>query len=261
MRADLDDACLVGTIWKARISRVRLSMARWAWCRGNWRAPTCEMLRCPSRSGNSTGGRNSGKPREPRQVTLWPSPRAAWFRWLLIWSTRDIQLLTDSAVLRFLHSRAAATAMPAAESYLIIPAALFIVYLIFQFHLQQVWASVMVLPAVFPDGEVLGEHEPAIVRSLLRAHFRWMSPDPAQAGFAERAGAMLLAYWMLPLTLMLFWARYLTRQEMHGSLLQAALFATAAGLASYATTKVGCPHESWTTTEKWTDRLTEKLRK
>ena len=56
-------------------------------------------------------------------------------------------------------------------------------------------------------------------------------PIPRQAGFAERAGAMLLAYWMLPLTLLLFWARYLTRQEMHGSLLQAALFATATGIA------------------------------
>ncbi len=109
--------------------------------------------------------------------------------WLLIWSTKDIQLLTDSAVLRFLHSRAAATAMPAAESYLILPAALFLLYVVFQFHLQRVWDAVMVLPAVFPDGEPLGEHEPAIVRGLLRAHFRWMSPDPSSTGFAEKRAA------------------------------------------------------------------------
>ncbi len=65
---------------------------------------------------------------------------------------------------------------------------------------------------------------------------------------------MLLAYWMLPLTLLLFWARYLTRQEMHGSLLQAALFTTSTGIAIYATTKVGRPHEPWTVEEMGAER-------
>jgi len=259
VRADLDDACLVGTnLEGANLEGASLDGA----------------MGLVPRQLAGANLRDASLP-EP----IWEFDAAAEFRrasgtaaryfvalavscvvsWLLIWSTKDLQLLTDSAVLRFLHSHAAATALPTAEFYLILPAALFIFYLVFQFHLQRVWDAVMVLPAIFPDGEPLGEHEPAIIRYLLRAHFRWMSPDPSSTGFAERAGAMLLAYWMLPLTLLLFWARYLTRQEVHGSLLQAALFATSTGIAVYATTKVGRPHEQWTVKENWAQKLAGKL--
>ena len=80
-----------------------------------------------------------------------------------------------------------------------------------------------------------------------------MNPDPSSSRFAERAGSILLAYWMLPLTLFLFWARYLTRQEILRFFPQAALLATSIGIATYATMKVGRPHENWTTKQKWAD--------
>ena len=260
VRADLDDACLVGTnLEGANLEGASLDGA----------------MGLVPRQLAGANLRDASLP-EP----IWEFDAASEFRraaraasayfvaltascvvsWLLIWSTKDMQLLTDSAILRFLHSRTAAAALPTAEFYLILPAVLFILYLVFQFHLQRVWDAVMVLPAVFPDGEPLGEHEPEIIRGLLRAHFRWMDPDPSSAGFAERAGAILLAYWMLPVTLLFFWTRYLTRQEIHGSLLQAALFATATGIATYATTKVGRPHENWMVKKDWATGLTGKLR-
>ncbi len=86
----------------------------------------------------------------------------------------------------FLHSRAAAAALPTAESYLIVPVVLFILYLLFHFHVQRLWDSVLELPAIFPDGRTLGEREPWIVVGLLRTHFRWMNPDPTSTRLVEK---------------------------------------------------------------------------
>ena len=112
---------------------------------------------------------------------------------LLIWITKDYQLLTNSAVLFFLHSSAAASALPTVQFYLIAPMALFVVYLVLQFHLQHLWDTVLELPAVFPDGRNLGENEPRIVLALLRAHFRWMNADAPSTRFVEKG---ILCCWL-----------------------------------------------------------------
>jgi uncharacterized protein YjbI with pentapeptide repeats len=180
--------------------------------------------------------------------------------WLLIGKTSDAQLLTDSAVLPFIHSRAAAAALPIAEAYLVIPAALFVLYLLFHFHLQQLWDAVQELPAIFPDGHTLGDDEPSIIVGLLRTHFRWMNPDLSSTRLFERVSAMLLAYGIVPVTLLLFWARYLTRQEIHGTLLQLALAIVAFGMSVYALTKVGRPQERWEIERNWNRQLLAKVR-
>ena len=136
--------------------------------------------------------------------------------WLAIWRTRDIQLIANLSIFPFLHSPASVVAMPADQFYLIAPVVLFIVYLVFQFHLQRLWDSTLELPAVFPDGRALGEHTPRPVMGLLRAHFRWLNQEAASTHPVEKAGAIAAAYWLVPFTLWLFWARYLTLQDMHG---------------------------------------------
>jgi uncharacterized protein YjbI with pentapeptide repeats len=167
------------------------------------------------------------------------------FSWLMIWKTKDVQLLTDASMLPFLHSPAASAALPTAEIYLIAPGLLFIVYLVFHYHLQRLWDSVLELPAVFPDGRELGVSGPRIVGALARAHFRWMSPDSPSTRFVEKGVAMLLAYWLAPLTLVLFWGRYLTRQEMHGTVLHELLVVVATGVAIVSSTKIGRLQERW----------------
>jgi uncharacterized protein YjbI with pentapeptide repeats len=185
---------------------------------------------------------------------------ASALSWLIVWKTKDIQLLTDSAIIPFLHSRTAAAALPTAESYLIVPAVLFILYLVFQFHLQRMWDSALELPAIFPDGHTLGDRSPAIILGLLRTHFRWMNPDPASTRLVETWGSILLAYWLVPATLLAFWARYLTRQEVHGTILHMVLVVVAAGVALYATTRVGRPQERWALERKWTHRIARELK-
>jgi uncharacterized protein YjbI with pentapeptide repeats len=184
---------------------------------------------------------------------------ASVFSWLVIWKTRDTQFLTDSAVFPFLHSHVAAAALPTAESYLIVPVALFILYLLFHFHLQRLWDSVMELPAIFPDGHSLGDRGPGMISGLLRTHFRWMNPDPSSTRLVEKGVSLLAAYWVVPATLLLFWARDLTRQEIHGTILQALLGVIATGIAAYASTKVGRPQERWALEKQWMHQLVARV--
>jgi uncharacterized protein YjbI with pentapeptide repeats len=179
---------------------------------------------------------------------------------LAIWKTKDIQLVTDSAILPFLHSAKAAAAMPTAEIFLITPVALFLLYLAFLAQVQRVWGAALELPAVFPDGSSLGEKESGIILGLLRAHFRWMNHDAPSARTLETTLSLLLAYWTVPAMLFLFWARYLTLQEIHGTILHELLASVAAGVALHATFKVGRPQEKWALQRTFAVRVKEKLR-
>ncbi|HEX5426079.1 MAG TPA: pentapeptide repeat-containing protein, partial [Candidatus Acidoferrales bacterium] len=178
---------------------------------------------------------------------------------LIVWRTKDLQLLTDSSIFPFLHARSAA-ALPTAQVYLIAPVALFIVYLVLQFHLQTLWDAVLELPAVFPDGAEIGHNSPRIIRALLRAHFRWMNKDAPSTRIIERALGLVLAYWLAPAILLLFWARFLTLQDLHGTALHAILVAVAVGVALYSSAKIGRPQERWVTDSKRTWHWTSKLR-
>lgn len=176
---------------------------------------------------------------------------------LVIWRTKDLQLLTDSSIFPFLHTRAAA-ALPTAQIYLIAPVALFIVYLVLQFHLQSLWDAALQLPAIFPNGAEIGHDSPRIIRALLRAHFRWMNKDAPSTRIIERALGLALAYWLVPVILLLFWARYLTVQDLHGTALHALLVAISFGAALYSSTKIGRPPQLWATDAKrwqWPSKL------
>jgi len=179
---------------------------------------------------------------------------------LVIWRTRDIQLLTDSGLVNIPHFPAAAAALPAEEIYLIAPVVLFILYFTFHFHLQRLWNATLELPAVFPDGRALGQTAPRIVSGLLGAHFRWMHREGAGTLAAEKIISLLLAYGVAPAVLLLYWARYLTLQDFHGTTLQALLAAGAAGMTLYVMTRVGRPPERWAIEEKPGRRFREKLK-
>lgn len=179
--------------------------------------------------------------------------------WLMIWKTKDFQLISDSSVLPFLHSPAASAALPTGEFYLIMPALLLAVYLIFQFHLQRLWDAVLELPAVFPDGRVLGDKGPGIIKGLLRAHFRWMNEDAPSTRLIEKSVSMFLAYWVVPFTLLFFWGRYLTMQDMHGTALQVLFLLIATAVAIYSTTRIGRPQQVWTLTESRARRTLRSL--
>jgi uncharacterized protein YjbI with pentapeptide repeats len=179
---------------------------------------------------------------------------------LAIWKTKDIQLLSDSSFIPFLHSQAANAALPTAQIYLIAPVILFITYLVLHFHLQRLWDAALELPGIFPDGHEIGQDGPRIVTGLLRAHFRWMNRGAASTRILERVAALLVAYWIVPATLLLFWARYLTMQDLHGTMLHELLLVVAVGVALYSTMKVGRPQERWSLDGKRHWHLISRLR-
>jgi uncharacterized protein YjbI with pentapeptide repeats len=178
----------------------------------------------------------------------------------MIWKTKDIQLLADSAIISFLHSPAAAAAIPTDQIYLLAPALLVALFLFFLYRLQELWDAVLELPAVFPDGRLLGHNGPRIVTGLLRTHFRWMDQDSHSTRMIEKSFSVLLAYWAVPVILLLYWARYLTLQDFHGTLLHQVLLLVAVGVAFYCSTQIGRPAEKWATEEKPTPPVLEKLK-
>jgi uncharacterized protein YjbI with pentapeptide repeats len=178
---------------------------------------------------------------------------------LTIWKTKDIQLLSDSAIIPYLHSSSAAAALPTDEIYLIAPAAMLAIFLLFLYHLQRVWDAVLELPAIFPDGRILGQKSPKIITGLLRTHFRWMNPDAPSTRAIEKTISVLLAYWTVPLVLLFFWGRYLTLQEIHGTILQEILILISVAVALYCTMNVGRPAEQWVLQGKPAKNLLARL--
>jgi uncharacterized protein YjbI with pentapeptide repeats len=184
----------------------------------------------------------------------------SFLSFVMIWKTKDIQLLADTAIISFLHSPAAAAAMPTDQIYLLAPALLVALFLFFLYRLQELWDAVLELPAIFPDGRVLGNHSPRIVRGLLRTHFRWMDQDGHSTRMVEKGFSVLLAYWAVPLILTMYWARYLTAQDFHGTLLHQVLLLITVGVAFYCSTQIGRPSDKWATEEKSTPPILEKLK-
>jgi uncharacterized protein YjbI with pentapeptide repeats len=260
MRTNLEEACLVG----ANLEGANLEGA--------------DLESAMGLVPRQLAGANLRAASLPQQIQEFPaledfartSRTSLWFfgatmlvnvlSWLMIWRTKDVQLISDSSVLPFMHSPAASAALPTAEFYLIMPALLLAVYLAFQFHLQRLWDSVLELPAVFPDGRVLGDKSAGIIKGLLRAHFRWMNEDPPSTRLIEKAISMFLAYWVVPATLLFFWGRYLTMQDMHGTALHALFLMVAMAVAIYSTTRIGRPQQVWTLTESRARRILRSLR-
>jgi uncharacterized protein YjbI with pentapeptide repeats len=259
MRTNLEEACLVG----ANLEGANLEGA--------------DLESAMGLVPRQLAGANLRAASLPEQIQGFPaledfsraSRTALWFfgvtmllnalSWLLMWRTKDVQLISDSSVLPFLHSPTASAALPTAEFYLIMPALVLAVYLVFQFHLQRLWDAVLELPAVFPDGRILGDKSPGIIKGLLRAHFRWLNEDAPSTRVIEKSISMCLAYWMVPLTLLMFWGRYLTMQDMHGTALHALFLLVATAVAIYSTTRIGRPQQVWTLTESRTRRILRSL--
>jgi uncharacterized protein YjbI with pentapeptide repeats len=165
--------------------------------------------------------------------------RAGWFlgfvlilsaaAWLRIFTTHDAELLTNAGALPFLGLQAE---FPFIPFYLFAPVALLSVYVCFHLYLQRLWDGAAQLPAIFPDGRSLDACLPWFARWSARNHFKWLKTKRSPLAFLETGLAMFMLYWVVPATAVLFWGRYLTLQDIRGSLLHVLLIggAVAAGL-------------------------------
>ena len=142
--------------------------------------------------------------------------------WLRIFTTRDAQLLNNSPALPFLGLQAD---FPFVPFYLFGPVVLLGLYVCFHLYMQRLWDGTSQLPAIFPDGRTLDACLPWFARWAARAYSAWLRNMRSPLAFLEAGIAMLLLYWVTPATLLLFWARYLSMEDLRGSVAQALLVA------------------------------------
>ncbi len=130
---------------------------------------------------------------------------------LTIFSTTDARLLTNSASSPLPIIQ---TPIPIAGFYGVAPAILLAIYLYFHLYLQRLWEGLATLPAIFPDGRPLDQRAyPWLVNGLVRAHFKLLRDDRPPLSRLQTGISVLLVWWIVPATLLLFWGRYLPRHD------------------------------------------------
>jgi uncharacterized protein YjbI with pentapeptide repeats len=136
---------------------------------------------------------------------------ACVYSWLTIGTTTDAKLLTTfvSSPLPVIEA-----SIPLYLFYLVVPVILLSLYLYVQLQLLDLWQEVAALPAVFPDGKAISQK---------------ISP-----WLLARGISLALTWWIAPLTLAVFWLRYIPRHDLIGSILQVALIALGAFLGVWS---------------------------
>jgi uncharacterized protein YjbI with pentapeptide repeats len=148
------------------------------------------------------------------QTLLFSMLLACIYSWITIATTIDARLLTNSATspLPILGS-----AIPIVWFYIAAPIVLFVIYVYYHLHLQGVWEGLGRLPAVFPDGQPLDRRVYLwFLSSFVRKYsvrFRDVPDDRSRLLGLQRWVSLLLIWWVVPLTLAFFWARYLAAHD------------------------------------------------
>ena len=144
---------------------------------------------------------------------------------LTVATTTDVRLLTNSASSPLPVIQ---TEVPIAGFYFAAPVILVALYLYFLLYLQRLWESLAKLPAVFPDGTPLDEKAyPWLMNGLVRSHFKLLRERPPPLSGLQAFLAIVLAYWVVPITLVFIWGRYLPRYEWSGTLFHVFLLVVA----------------------------------
>ena len=132
---------------------------------------------------------------------------ACVYSWLVIGTTKDVQLIVNTATspLPIIN-----TPIPIAGFYIVGAALLAAVYCYLHFYLQRLWRTLATLPAVFLDGVALDDKtDPWLLTNLVRADFKRLRRNAPPLTRMENVLTILLAYWLVPLTLLALWARYI----------------------------------------------------
>ncbi len=140
---------------------------------------------------------------------------ACLYCWLTIATTTDVNLITNraSSPLPIIQ-----TAIPIVGFYVVAPLLVLCVYFYFHFYLQKLWEELGSLPAVFPDGRPLHTKvDPWLLNDLVRAHLPKLNVGRPFLSYLQLWISVLLAWWIVPITMLLFWGRYLRRHEWIGT--------------------------------------------
>src|SRR5262245_19293778 len=158
---------------------------------------------------------------------------ACVYGWLTIASTTDVLLLTNSASSPLPIIGAS---IPIVSFYVVGPLILLLLYIYLHLHLQRLWERLAELPAVFPDGRSLGKRAyPWLLTGLVYSYNSYLKERRPPLSRLQAATSLLVGWWLMPITIVLFWARYLRRHDWIGTSLHIVVLvaAIAAGVMLY----------------------------
>ena len=147
------------------------------------------------------------------------------YSWLTIAQTTDVELITNRATTPLPIIQAA---IPIVGFYVVAPLILLCLYFYFHFYLQKLWEELGSLPAVFTDGRLLHNRtDPWLLNDLVRSHFIKLKDGRPFLSYFQAWVSVVLAWWLVPVTLFLFWGRYLRRHDLFWTVFHALLLALA----------------------------------
>jgi uncharacterized protein YjbI with pentapeptide repeats len=147
---------------------------------------------------------------------------ACIYSWLVIITTQDRELVIEGDVVPL---PIISTAIPMSAFYLITPILIISVFLYFHLYLQRLWSGLAEMPAVFPDGRPLQSRVyPWILTGIVRSRFKNLAPTADVFSRFEELVSIIFAWWIVPATILAFWAGFLPRHEWLGSLLHVVVF-------------------------------------
>ena len=148
---------------------------------------------------------------------------ACIYSWLTIATTTDSALLINnvSSPLPLIS-----TLIPIVTFYYFTPPILLCLHIYFLFNLQNVWTFLARLPAVFPDGIPLErKSSPWLLTDLVSFYFRHLGGHLTALSYIQRTLSVFLAWYLVPLTLLAFWLRYLPARDVFGTIWQTLIVA------------------------------------
>jgi uncharacterized protein YjbI with pentapeptide repeats len=137
------------------------------------------------------------------------------YSWLTIATTTDVRLLTNTASSPL---PIIGTEIPIAWFYIAAPLVLICIYFYFHLYLIKLWEALSGLPAIFPDGKRLDERAyPWLLNGLVRRYFEKLRTDRPLISHVQEWITIFLSWWVVPITMIAFWLRYIPRHDWWGT--------------------------------------------
>jgi uncharacterized protein YjbI with pentapeptide repeats len=134
---------------------------------------------------------------------------------LTVAATTDVNLITNRATSSLPIIQ---TSVPIVGFFFIGPLVLIAAYFYLHFYLQKLWEEIGRLPSIFPDGTPLHRKtDPWLLSDLVLAHNKRFKNKTSFLVKLQIWISIFLTWWLVPLTLLYFWNRYLSRQELWGT--------------------------------------------
>ncbi len=133
------------------------------------------------------------------------------YTWLTLASVTDATLLLQFDALKLPF---AGITIPATAFFGAMPIILLCLFIYFQLLQQRVWEAMADLPAVFPDGTPLNKKVyPWLLNGIAGAHVTFIRKNRPVFSRFQNAISIIVAWWLIPYTMLWFWVRYLSKRD------------------------------------------------